>query len=372
MTKYRLTAPINLDYSYRNIENSLDNELYNNAKDALSTHKININTTPSFNYNIESFKFDISAKIFYQPLNIGGKWHNIFGVNPRASINWIISPRFKLSGSGGYSKGVPDESSFFNGYIMSNYRNLNLGYLNTNSGHSSNVSLGTEYKDVLKSTFANINGSYSKGKHKRVTAQYFEGDYIINYFIPGEQSYQTIMVYGSMGVGVDAINGTITLSPSFRKNISTILRNGDYLPYDSEVYSLRLLFSSNIRHNLSLSYNGNIGFSRYRSDSETNFSNITNLTQKVNLSYSPIKKVRFSYGFEYYMNELQTNNFKHFFFSDVSVSYFIGSRWEVSCSVKNLFNEKYYSSFTESDLSSLYRSYKIRPRNILLDVTYRF
>ncbi len=365
--KFRLSAPINLNYSYRDITNSFDGET-----NQMTTNKLHINTTPSFKYDFNSFVLDINANLYYQPMNVGGDWHNIYGVNPRASMTYIASPTLKLRASGSYVNGMPDESRFFDGYIMSNYRNLSLGYLGMQTGYSTVASTAIEYKDVLKSLFANINFSYSKGKEERISAQDFEDEYIVSYYIPGEQEYQAIMLYGSVGTNIDVFNSTITLSPMFLKNRSTIVRNSESLPYDSESYSARLAISSEIRHNLTFTYSGNVAYNKFRSNSEADYSSISRYSQKMKLSYAPIKKIQLSYGFEHFCNELQTDEFKNFFFSDISGSYLWGKRTELTLSVKNIFDENYYSYFTESDLSSFYRSYKIRPRNILVEFMHRF
>jgi len=79
-----------------------------------------------------------------------------------------------------------------------------------------------------------------------------------------------------------------------------------------------------------------------------------------------------SYLLNHYCNQLTENNYKHFFFSDVSISFLPGKRWEFACSFKNIFDERYYSYFTENELTSFYRRYTLRPRNVLLSATYRF
>jgi len=95
-------------------------------------------------------------------------------------------------------------------------------------------------------------------------------------------------------------------------------------------------------------------------------------TESIKLTYSPMKILQMSYMFDHYCNQLTENNYKHFIFSDVSVSFLPENRWEFACSIKNIFNEKYYSYFIESELTSIYRSYTIRPRNVLVSATYRF
>ena len=79
-----------------------------------------------------------------------------------------------------------------------------------------------------------------------------------------------------------------------------------------------------------------------------------------------------SYSLDHYCNELTSKEYKNFILSDVSMSYLPGNRWEFAFSVKNIFNERHYSYFVENELTSFYRSYTIRPRNVLASATYRF
>jgi len=162
------------------------------------------------------------------------------------------------------------------------------------------------------------------------------------------------------------------ISPLFVRNNSSILRNSIALPYTSDSYIVKGMINSKISRKCNLTYEVSYTYSKNKMESNREYFSSKRLYESVKITYSFIKSLQMNYRLDHYMNELSPKNYKNFFFSDVSVSYLPGNRWELSCGVKNLFDERNYSYFLESELSTFYRSYKIRPRNILASATYRF
>jgi outer membrane receptor protein involved in Fe transport len=228
------------------------------------------------------------------------------------------------------------------------------------------------YKDVLKTQFAGLGVSSSKKHQMKVPGQNFEGDYILSYYSPGDMTTEMFSVYGSFSKGIELIGGMVSLFPLYAHNRSSILRNGIMLPYTSDSYSLRGNINSKISSNCNLTYQVSYGFSKHQMEVNREYFSSGRLSESLKITYLPIKTLQVGYTFDHYYNELSSNSYRHFFFSDVSISYLPKNRWEFSCSVKNMFNKRYYSYFIENELTSFYRSYTIRPRNILLSATYRF
>lgn len=364
--KFRLNTPVGLLYQYKQMENELDSEFNN-----LTTHKLRFNVTPSFDYNLYRFRFSLSANVLYQTMSLDNKWHHTFGVNPRFSMNWTVSSMFKVYGSASWSKDMPNENLFYNGVIMNNYRRYTAGYIDFSCGESATASVNLEYKDVVKSFFANLGVTFLKKINTRVSGQNFEDDYIIDYYIPGTNTSDMLSVMGSVSKGIEAINGTVTLSPLFSTSQTSILRNGVTIPYSSNSYSLRAMFNTKITANCNITYNAAFAYNKNKMEAQQYFSSIR-FTESLKFAYSPLKSLQLSCNADHYCNELTRNNYKNFIFLDFTVSYLPGNSWELTCGVKNILDEKYYSYYTESELSTFYKSYKIRPRNILLSATFRF
>jgi len=365
--KIRFDAPIRLLYQYKQMENRLD-EVTND----LNTNKLKLDITPSFSRNINDLKISLSGMFFYQALSLGNRIHQFYGVNPNLSFNWILSSMLTMRARASYSKDLPDESLFYYGYILNDYRNYTAGYINFSTGNSASFSARMEYKDVIKTLFADIGIMLMKKQNTKISGQDFVGDSILNYFYPYNSNTEMLSVSGSVSKGFEFINGTASLFPSYARNWASMVRNGVTIPYSSDTYSLSGRVNSRIGTKCNLTYNISYAINKYQMENNLQYFSSNRFSQSLKVTYSLIKPVQLSYSLDHYCNELTTNNYKNFIFSDFYVSYLPGNRWELNCFVKNIFDARNYSYFINNELNTFYRSYKIRPRNILLSATYRF
>lgn len=365
--RVRVQAPIRLLYQYRQIENQFDKE-----SDRLRTHKLKLSINPSAEYQLADFYFSLSSPLFYQALSLDSKSHSFYSVDPRFSFNWIASSRLKISSYLSLTKDLPDEDLFYRGRILNNYRNLTEGYINFATGKTSNASASVEYKDVIKMLFTHLEIGWLKRDYKKITGQDFQDDFILNYYYPGRRNTEMLFVSGSVSKGIEGIRGSILFSPSYIHNRSSLVRNGISLPYTSDGYSVKGKVISKIGEQCNLTYDASYAYNRYRMEDNQPYFTSNRITQSLKIVYSPIKPVQISYTLDHYCNQLTEDKYKHFFFSDASVSWLLGSRWELALSANNLLNEKRYAYFIENELTSFYQSYTIRPRDILVSALYRF
>ena len=365
--KFRYNSPFNVLYQYKQIDNTLDN-----VSNGLNTNKLRVNTSPSFEYNLNRIRFRLSGMIFYQAFSVDNQRHQQYGVNSNLSVYWYVSPLLRMSISSSYAINLPDESLFYQGSILNNYRTQTTGYIDFSMGKSAAVSGRVNYRDVLKALFANLGITLAKNQGTRISAQDFIDDYILNYYQPGKIESDMLSVSGSVEKGINLFKGMISFSPSFIRRNSILVRNDITIPYSSESYMFRSMITSRVNNKCNLTYQVSYTHSRNRMESNRHYFSSNRLSELIKATYSPMKSLQLSYTLDHYCNELSPDNYKHFIFSDVFVSYLPGSRWELTCGVKNIFNEKQYSYLIENELNTFYRSYKIRPRNVLLSATYRF
>jgi hypothetical protein len=75
---------------------------------------------------------------------------------------------------------------------------------------------------------------------------------------------------------------------------------------------------------------------------------------------------------EYYDNQIVKGVNKHLTMADADITYCLKGGWELNLSVTNIFDRNEYSYKTYNGVSTIYESFKIRPRNILASVFFRF
>ena len=382
--KIRLGTKTRLLFQNRKTDNALmSNYHVASSDDAISCyqttsdHDINVKKlkadfVPSANYDLNDWHFSIQTPIFYQQLSLDKESHTTTGINPSFSMDWIASSMLKLRASAGTAKNLPDESLYYYGDIMNDYRNLTTGYIDFSTGRSTFYSTGVDYKDVVALFFANLNLSYSQNKRTRISEQNFQDEYIYHFYSPGETETNTLAVSGSISKGIGKINGTFSLFPVYTHNKSSIVRNGTTIPYQSDIYSIRGTINSRPINWCDLNYIASYSYNQYRMNENTQYATSNRLSESLKASFYFLKSLQLSYVLEHYCNELSPGNYKNFVFSDITASYLIGNRWEMACAIRNIFDEKQYSYFAENELITIHQNYKIRPRNILTSATYRF
>jgi len=101
-------------------------------------------------------------------------------------------------------------------------------------------------------------------------------------------------------------------------------------------------------------------------------SSYKNLSQQVSFNLTPSKKWYLQLMGEHYYNEITKDVSKHFLLADAEFTYNFTGGWEVNLLVKNIFNQKVYAYTTYDGLTEISKEYKIRPRNVMVNVFFRF
>ncbi|MDR1369097.1 MAG: carboxypeptidase-like regulatory domain-containing protein [Dysgonamonadaceae bacterium] len=327
--------------------------------------------TPSVQYGSQSFKIRLNFPIQYQHYSISDKKYGIFSVTPNIYFDWIANSRITLNANASIGKIMPDEDLFYTESIMNNYRNLSLGYIDFATGKSYQYGIGLKYKDILKALFADANIIFSGSEQKKVSGQNFSENKIINQYIHGISKRDALLIGGSVSKGIDVLNGILALYPSYTRQESKVRRNETDMPYESTIYSLRGKITANKLSWCTIDYG--IGYTHSKSE-VAGIQSITNnyLSESLNVVFIIAKPLQLKFNFDHYCNELSRNKFKNFFFTDLSSSYLLNDRFEISMVAKNIFNETTYSYFNEDELITIYNEYKIRPFNLLACLSYRF
>jgi hypothetical protein len=100
--------------------------------------------------------------------------------------------------------------------------------------------------------------------------------------------------------------------------------------------------------------------------------NLSNLSQTATLAITPSKTWYFKLKCEHYYNEINADVKKTLVLADADFTYCFKGGWEVNLAVTNIFDQQHYAYRSYNGTMSLYQSYKIRPRNVLASVYFRF
>lgn len=366
ISKIRVKLDGELLYNIRWMNNTLDLE-----KNITNYQKIKSSFIPTLEYKEEVFSVSLQLPIFYQYQHVKDKTNNIVKIDPTIKLNYEPDSKWDYFLSAGYNTELPNEQLFYKGNILSNYRTMNSGYINFDLGNYYYASGGIKYKNTLKLFFADVNIFLSMSKSKKTSDQKFINDIVLYGYIPIPVSSKNIMIGGSVSKIFKWLKGTFSLRPSWSKSEKTIFRNDKQLPYNNQSFGINTKVNSNIWTWCDLNYNFNLFYNQNKINGEKSI-RYTNFNQSFTVDFFLSKKVQIKYTIEHFNNQLDDKKHKNFVFSDITASYLMDAKWEFSCYVKNIFNQKKYSYFTENDLISRNQEYKIRGTDILMNATYRF
>lgn len=99
----------------------------------------------------------------------------------------------------------------------------------------------------------------------------------------------------------------------------------------------------------------------------------SSFTQDLSLRITPIPKLSVLLKGEHYRNTETDNRKRDFFLADAVISYKLSRQCDLELSATNLLDEREYAYTTfTSEASTVSRSYRIRPRNLLLTARFMF
>ena len=352
-------------YKHCKMENTLDNQ-----GNMSTTEDITLTLNPSLRYKTDFCSVSLNLPVFYKRLSVINKSNDFSRVNPSMSFNWFASPKTNFVLSGSYSTIMPDENLFYEGVILSNYRNKNNGYIDFATGNTFSISAGIKYKNVLNLFFADASATFLNTKQNKIQDQIIANDFIYNSYVPGLVQTNNLMLNASVSKGLKWIDGTIYFTPSAIFRELTLSRNGLKIPYNTTSYNIKGRINSKVVTWCNLTYDFFAGVNTFKIKGGVK-SSYNRFSETLTMDFYLLKSLQLKFLLEHYYNEVSNNEHKNFLFPDISASY-LYNRWEFSLQARNIFDEKYYSYTIENDLSTNNYNYRIRPRDMLLSVTYRF
>ena len=298
--------------------------------------------------------------------------HHKVIVSPYVYLQYLFSSKFKMSLSGSISQNEIREQNFYNGLILSDYRNLNTGFVNYDSEQGKSLSLSFDYKQPLNTLFANVYITRSWNESTLTTSRRFIDDYILNSYFARKTHSNTWMTGARMSKGLNLLRGMISVSTDYMSFNGALVQNDNLSHYQSNLWSITTKVNIHPLKWLGMNYeitysNESMTFKDIDIRSSSN-----NLSQRFSCNLNITKAWLLKLSGEHYSNQLSDNTHKQLLLTDFSTSYTFVHGVELSLNVRNLFNQKTYAYTSYTDLMQIRQEYELRPRNILASVFFHF
>ena len=333
---------------------------------------------PSATWETNRIRLNISVPLDYYHLafrdRIGGDTRrtNDWLAAPQLSLRYSLSAKWTLSGSARTGKRAVNDAVFYNGLILSNYRNFSVGLVDFTNGSGQSASVRFEYKNPLKSLF--FNGSVMRAWNTLVplSQQWFIDEYILQSYMPRSTDSRVWNLRGSISKGIDGVKGLIGLETDYTRTAGETGQNGVPTSYVSTAFSIsprfkgRLAGWCNAEYKLTLRRNG-LEIPDRNENRSTN-----SVNQSLSLFVIPAKTFYFTLSGEHYYTELADDSHKNLFLADLQATWKLREKWELNFALTNLFDQREYSYTVYGALSTSAHAYRIRPRQFLVSTHFRF
>lgn len=344
----------------------------------LSMNYINLYVAPELEYKKNGFEAKFDMPVSFAPYHYHDKITEAkesaskFLLSPQLYIRYHFTSHLSSSISGRLAQNPVEEQQFYNGLLLQNYRNLSRGFINYKTGNQKSLSLNIAYKRPLDALFANASVIRSWSSAKRVSNRSFLDEFILNTFVPQNNSSDVWMLNGNINKGLDIIQGMVSLRSSYMTYSGSIFQNSIETPYSSNTWNITPKINSKIATWCNFSYEFNYEKNWLKvKDTETESSS-ESISQTLSCNFTPDKKYYIQLIGEHYYNKMSNNVSKHLFLADAEFTYSFASGWELNLSVKNIFNQNRYRYTVYDGLTNMSKEYEIRPRNFLASVFFRF
>ena len=289
---------------------------------------------------------------------------------PSIYTNYKFLNYFNTRGSFSYNKSLGDAQKLTQGYVIKNYRNISKGINQLPTSERISLFSALEFKNPVSGWL--ISSNY------RFTAKV--SDMIFNQVSLGNGIFQTqANTIDNKSESHSSSNeityfitnwqSTIGARFDYSHSFSDYLLNSTLNEQENKINSLNLFANFSYWRKLNLKYNIEVTAVDYKTD--YNSSSYSEQSHEFSLFYYPDKQhwinIQCEYNISNYNNHIET------FFGDLSYTYKPSKgKFKYALKLRNIFDAKKLTQYEYSDIALIKNTYHLRPREILLNISYRF
>lgn len=371
-----------LEASLDNYRSNLNHPiLRDSVRSNVKSDYLLVELVPSYIYRKD--KITINADVFLKSHYFNVNNHETLNqkyrksyllANPSVRMVLRLTPMLTIRASYRYSQQLGDFMNLTDTYVMSSYRTLSKYNDVIPFSKRGAVSGGFQYRNPITTFFANTSLTYAPTINNTVSTQRF-----IDYeSISGKKEINThskmIIWNGYMGKYLASIRTNVALSVGYNSTIQERQQQGVLYPLSAQAWRFMPKVSVKISDVMSVSYQvvaNNISNKITVSNDNQFKSSLWHVAQQVSAYYKLGHKWQFNSLFEHSYNEIGENTDVKMFFGDIGVSYKHRSM-ELDVSLNNIFNNHKYSYSLYNGLDRFDYVYDLRPRMLMLTMSYRY
>ena len=292
--------------------------------------------------------------------------------NPRLFCKYELNSSFDARLSVSEVKSLGNPNSMLQGNVIYDHRSMRSRVAQIDESKSKSCKLSVGYRDAINGLFMRF------GYNKRIKQK----DFILDKYIlsPGVFQYKLLekenevninQLSGDVSLYLSKLHLNLSLKSDYSNRKSNYLLSGELEGFNIDSYQNDFKLNFDKWSFLALDYGYSISLGRQESNG--NRTKSTEQIHNVRLCYYFSSKQWLEIRPEYSIFSQSENKTQEALFTDVIYSFTPkGSRFSYLLECKNIFNSKYvYSSFN-SDLSSVYSEFSLRPRAFVARIRFSF
>ena len=329
-------------------------------------HRLQLYAQPTFSWERNNFRIAVTPVVDWEhyPNQKESRTH----FNPRLYMRHNLSSRWSIQASASLHHQSESPEAFYPSTYYADYRTLVRMKEEIGNIQSQSYMLYTEYKRPVKEFFWTLMLSHFNTRRDYLTHTDYQGKDFVLTSLEHRHRIESYQVRSIISKGFYDWNLKASLEGIYNYGKGKQAGQGIIQPYETRWLSLKPKISWTPSVWFSTSYQSTLTRSETRIS--TPLPALWEVQQRLSINLGN-DYWNLSLSGEHYYNELSASESKSTWLADVGIQY-NASKWRWTLSFNNLFNQEEYRYTTYSDVRSLTSWMKIRPRECLVSVQYRW
>lgn len=370
---WRIYADGGIDINYHHLNSNLsDFPIYYPHSGTYDAFLSSVYVSPKAEYDRKGWKITLRSPLQWQHYSIRGN-HDFLTFCPEAWVRRQLTAKSDVAFFASYSSFAPGAFMFVDCAVLSDYRNLFKGISVRESTRSVSLSGTYRYRNPLSAVFANASAAYSYIKTPVRSNQVFYDDLVVTTYASLPTGCNTFTTKGGVSKGLCHSRLVIGLDATYSYSASSAMRDNLNRDFRQNAVVVSPYLKGSLTKWLYMNYAANINFNSMKIDSAA-ADNASSIDQVLSFTVIPSERLNFTVGAEHYFTHFGDENTKDasMILLDASAAWQITDRIRLNFTARNVLDSKYYRYTTFGTLSQTDYSYRIRPRNILASLQFRF
>lgn len=327
---------------------------------------------PEFSWQSNRWLFTLSAPTAWNLHRISSGTdasgvYNYPSVSPSVYTRFRISAKTDIAAQLKYSLLPPDASMYFDGLLMTDFRNLYRTVPIARSSQERSAALTFRYRNPISAFFANLSAKFEWDAFPYMMNQLFIGDRILSTFSETDNDSRILQLSGGISKGLISGRLLLNLDAGYGQSWAVTMRENIASPYTVRAVSVQPGIQGTFTRWLSMNYKLTYTY------------NNMDIKNAGNTSYDILKhwlgvdiligdKWQIGVGGEHYYTRFNSGRSANLFLLDASVRWKVSRRVDLRLIAMNLLDERTYRYTDYGLLSGTDYTYGIRGRSIMASI----